>query len=217
MPIVARTFTDRAQAGRLLADRLVDLGFNGDSVVVGLPRGGVVTAAEVAAVLHSRLEVLVVRKLGVPWQPEPAMGALAEDGTLVVNREVLDAMGTGPEDLAEIVSRERARAQAQAHRWRCGRPPAPLAGRAVVLVDDGVATGATATAACWSVRDAGAARVVMAVPVGPPDITERLAGVADEVVCLARSTGFSSVSEHYQAFPQASDNAVTDLLQAACW
>ena len=167
-------FTDRADAGRQLAARLGHL--RGEPVVVlGLPRGGVPVALEVAQALGAPLDVIVVRKLGVPFQPELGMGAVGEDGVRVINREVIQAARVPAEELAAVQAREQANVDARAARYRARRPREPLAGRTAVVVDDGIATGSTARAACQVARAHGAARVVLAVPVAPRGWQARIA------------------------------------------
>ena len=163
---MAGGFRDRAAAGRRLAERLGYLA-DEDVVVLGLPRGGVPVAFEVAAALQAPLDVIVVRKLGVPYQPELAMGAIGEDGVLVLNDEVVAIAGVAEAELAALERSERAGLERLAMRFRDGRARAPLAGRTAVVVDDGIATGSTARAACQVARAHGAARVVLAVPVAP--------------------------------------------------
>ena len=206
-------FSDRSEAGRRLAEKLAGLRGQ-DVVVVGLPRGGVPVAAEVAKALAADLDVIVVRKLGVPYQRELAFGAVGEDGVMVFNRDVVELAGLTEQQIAEVVTRERAEVARRAERLR-GRPArVPLAGRTVVVVDDGIATGATARAACQVARAHGAERVVLAVPVGPPDIEIRLGSDADELVCLHTPPEFFAVGQFYRHFPQLSDEAVVALLRA---
>ncbi|MGW6913844.1 phosphoribosyltransferase family protein [Kitasatospora sp. NPDC054939] len=200
-------FADRTEAGRRLAARLGHLAGT-DPLVVALPRGGVPVAAEVAAALGAPLDICVIRKLGVPYQPELGMGAIGEDGVRVLNDEVVRAAGVAPTQLAEVEARERAELARRARRYRGGRPPADLRGRTVVVVDDGIATGSTARAACLIVRARGAARVVLAVPVAPPDWTARLAGVADELVCVGTPSPFFAIGEFYADFSQTGDEEV---------
>lgn len=169
-------FADRVDAGRYLARRLRHLRGE-DVVVVGLPRGGVPVAAEVARALQAPLDVIVVRKLGVPFEPELATGAIGEGGVRVINGDVTRAVGVTAEQVARVEIFERAELQRRAQRFRAGREPVPLADRVVVIVDDGVATGSTAHAACQVARVQGAARVVLAVPVAPVGWQRRLAGV----------------------------------------
>lgn len=208
------TFADRADAGRRLAGLLGHL--RGDPVVVlGLPRGGVPVALEVARALGAPLDVIVVRKLGVPAQPELAMGAVGEDGVIVTNPEVLRQAGVRDDEVAAAREREQAEVAARAARYRAGRPREPLAGRVAVVVDDGIATGATARAACQVTRAQGAARVVLAVPVAPPGWEGRIAGAADELVCARVAADFMSVSQFYADFAQTTDEEVRACLDRA--
>ncbi|QMU77832.1 hypothetical protein GXW83_21190 [Streptacidiphilus sp. PB12-B1b] len=207
-------FSDRRDAGRQLADRLRGLG-GGPVVVLGLPRGGVPVAAEVAAALGAPLDVVLVRKLGAPFQPELAMGAIGEGGVRVVDDEVVRLTGTSADELAEVERRERIELLRRVDRYRGGRARTPIEGRTAVLVDDGVATGATARAACRIAARQGAARVVVAVPVAPRDWTERLADAADELVCLRTPAVFFGVGQFYADFTQTSDAEVVSCLAAA--
>ncbi|MER7703593.1 alpha/beta family hydrolase [Kitasatospora sp. NPDC097605] len=207
-------FSDRTDAGRRLAALLDHLRGPG-TVVVALPRGGVPVAAEVAAALGAPLDICVIRKLGVPYQPELGMGAIGEDGVRVINDQVVRPAGVTPEQLAAVEVRERAELERRARRYRGGRPPVDLRGRTVVVVDDGIATGSTARAACLIVRARGAARVVLAVPVAPRDWTERLSGVADELVCVGTPSPFFAIGEFYADFTQTEDAEVLRHLAAA--
>ncbi|MFJ9952243.1 phosphoribosyltransferase family protein [Kitasatospora sp. NPDC091207] len=207
MHVTGVHFTDRTDAGRRLAALLGHLGGPG-TVVVALPRGGVPVAAEVAAALGAPLDICVIRKLGVPRQPELGMGAIGEDGVRVLNDQVIRLAGVTPGQLAEVEVRERAELERRARRYRGGRPPADLRGRTVVVVDDGIATGSTARAACRIVRARGAARVVLAVPVAPEEWTDRLAGVADELVCVRTPSPFYAIGEFYDDFSQTGDEEV---------
>jgi putative phosphoribosyl transferase len=207
-----REFRDRRDAGERLAARLAS--FASESpVIVGLPRGGVVVAAAVAEALHAPLDVVVVRKLGVPTQPELGMGAVGEDGVIVRTEAVIQAAGVTPEQFDAVVARERAEVARRATRFRGDRAPVPLHGRTVIVVDDGIATGGTARAALEVVRAQGAQRVVLAVPVAPPEALRDFAAVADEVVCLEAPRWFQAVGTHYADFTQTSDQDVVDLLQ----
>ncbi|MFJ9605062.1 phosphoribosyltransferase family protein [Kitasatospora sp. NPDC101176] len=214
MHVTGTHFTDRTDAGRRLAARLGHLGGPG-TVVVALPRGGVPVAAEVARALGAPLDICVIRKLGAPRQPELGMGAIGEDGVRVLNQQVIRLAGAGEAELAEVERRERAELERRARRYRGDRPPADLRGRTVVVVDDGVATGSTARAACRIVRARGAARVVLAVPVAPVDWTERLADVADELVCVGTPSPFFAIGEFYRDFSQTGDEEVLRLLAEA--
>lgn len=209
-----RLFRDRAEAGRRLAARLAPL-VEKEPVVVGLPRGGIPVAFEVARALGAPLDVIVVRKLGVPFQPELGMGAVGENGVRVLNEEVMGMAGVGPEELARVEARERAEVEARARRFRAGRPRVDLAGRTVIVVDDGIATGGTARAALLVARAQGASRVVLAVPVAPSETIEELRGDADDVVCLETPTPFFAIGEWYRDFSQVPDERVSALLADA--
>ncbi|MEU3457888.1 phosphoribosyltransferase family protein [Micromonospora sp. NPDC006766] len=206
------TYRDRAEAGRALADRLTDLAGQPDVIVLGLVRGGVLVAEVVAERLGAPLDVLVVRKLGVPWAPEVAYGALGPGGVQVLNEMVAARLSDA--DKAEVRQREQAELERRESRYRAGRPPLDLTGRIAVVVDDGLATGATARAAVQVARHLGAARVVVAVPVGSDQAYEMLTAEADQVVCLQAPPDFAAVGAYYDDFHEVSDDEVTDLLTA---
>ncbi len=184
-------------------------------MVLGLPRGGVPVAAEVAHALGAPLDVIVVRKLGVPFQPEVAMGAIGEDGVRVINYDVINGAGITIRDVALVEHRERAELERRAERFRHNRSRLDIRGRTAVVIDDGIATGSTARAACQVARAHGAGRVVLAVPVAPPDWTVRLAGVADEFVCVETPEPFRAVGQWYADFSQTTDEEVTECLDRA--
>lgn len=209
-----RRFADRADAGRALAGRLAGT-VAPDAVVLGLPRGGVVVAAEVASALGCPLDLLVVRKLGLPWQPELAMGAIAAVGGTVETvrtAAVLDSTRVGPETFDEVRDEELAELRRRETAYRGDRPPLQLGGREVVLVDDGLATGSTMRAAVAAVRRQAPTRVVVAVPVGSASACAALAGEVDEVVCLVTPERFRAVGQAYQDFAPTSDDAVRRAL-----
>ena len=207
-------FRDRSDAGRRLASRLQFLRSE-DVVVLGLPRGGVPVAVEVARTLGAPLDVILVRKLGVPAQPELGLGAIGESGARVINQEVVHYAHVSEAQIAQVEQKERAELQRRAQRFRGDVPHEPLAGRTAVIVDDGIATGSTARAACQVARALGAATVVLAVPVAPPSADRTLRGDADEVICLEMPERFQAIGEWYEDFAQTSDEEVVALLRAA--
>ncbi|MEU9125931.1 phosphoribosyltransferase family protein [Streptomyces sp. NPDC048506] len=207
-------FTDRVDAGQRLAEALRHLEGE-DPVVLGLPRGGVPVAFQVARALKAPLDVIVVRKLGVPYQRELGFGAIGEGGVRVISDDIVRRGRLDQDDVESVERAEQAELARQAHRFRAGRTRLPLDGRTAIVVDDGIATGATAAAACQVVRAQGASRVVLAVPVAPPDAAERLRTKADEFVCLSTPFGFSAVGEWYRDFSQTPDDEVVSLLAQA--
>ncbi|MGW1892767.1 phosphoribosyltransferase family protein [Streptomyces sp. NPDC002004] len=210
-------FVDRVDAGKQLADAVAQLDLH-DPVVLGLPRGGVPVAYQVAHALGAPLDVLVVRKLGVPFQPELGFGAIGENGVRLLNDEVVRMARLGARERDEVERRERDVLERRLTRYRRERPRVALTGRTAVVVDDGVATGSTAAAACQVARAQGAARVVLAVPVAAADSLEWLRHEADETVCLSAPKIFVAVGEWYQDFAQTGDEEVEDLLgRAASW
>jgi len=204
-------YADRPEAGRRLARALAHLR-DTDPVIVALPRGGIPVAREVADALDAPLDVLIVRKLGVPWHPEVAMGAIAEDGFRVLNDDVLRSTGVRAGSVARVEAAERAELARRIALLRGDRQRIPLTGRTTVIVDDGVATGATAEVACRAARAAGAARIVLAVPVASPDSVRRLSRVTDEVVCPWTSDALDSVGAAYRDFHQLGDDESARLL-----
>lgn len=210
-PTSARTFRDRRDAGRALAERLADYRDADGLLVLGLARGGVPVGWEVAAALNAPLDVFLVRKLGVPQQPELAMGALA-GGQVVMNDQVLSSLGIGDDEVQSVINRESAELRRREHAYRGDRPPADMHGRVVILVDDGIATGASVLAAVRAVQSAEPARTVVAVPVGPLSACRKIAQEADDVVCATIPDSFDAVGQAYLDFRQVSDDEVRDLL-----
>jgi putative phosphoribosyl transferase len=209
-------FRNRSEAGALLAAevirRLADVPRR-EIVVLGLPRGGVPVAAAVAAAMGVALDVLIVRKLGVPSQPELAMGAIGEHGARVLNEEVLAAARVTEGELADVEKYERAELERRASLYRSGRARLDLVGKAAIVVDDGIATGSTVAAACQICRQEGAARVVVATPVAPPSSIQRLGRIADEVISVLTPDSFFAIGEWYSDFSPTSDEEVSRLLQ----
>lgn len=207
-------FRSRVDAGRKLA-RLLEHLRGQDVVVLGLPRGGVPVAYEVARALEAPLDVIVVRKLGVPYQPELAMGAIGEGDVRIINHNVVAMAGVDQQELDMVERRERIELERRAQLFRGGRRRISLKGRTALIVDDGIATGSTARAAGQVARAQGAARVVVATPVAPPEVFERLQGDVDELIVAVQPDPFHAIGEFYLDFNQTSDWQVTDLLQKA--
>ncbi|HEV7403399.1 MAG TPA: phosphoribosyltransferase [Chthoniobacteraceae bacterium] len=210
-------FQDRADAGRRLAQKLLAAGYGppSDAIVLALPRGGVPVGFEVAQALGLPLDVFIVRKLGVPGFEELAMGALASGGVRVLNPGVLREVRDGGAVLAQVTSREAAEIERREAAYRGGRPAPEPAGKTAILVDDGLATGATMRAAVAALRRRAAGRIVVAVPVGAPEVCAALASEADEAVCLIAPEGFQAVGQFYRDFTQTSDEEVRALLARA--
>jgi putative phosphoribosyl transferase len=209
-----RLFRDRRDAGARLAEQLEHLRAE-EPVVLGLPRGGVPVAFEVASRLGAPLDVIVVRKLGVPVQPELGMGAVGEDGAIVLNDDVVRLARVSGDELDRIAARERSEVERRAERYRGGRPRVDVRGRTAVVVDDGIATGGSARAALQVVRAQGARRAVLGVPVGSPDTIAAMRAEADEVVCVETPFGFMAVGQAYANFSQTTDDEVVELLASA--
>jgi putative phosphoribosyl transferase len=215
MLVYSAAFADRTHAGQLLARKLMHYCGRPDVIVLGLPRGGVVVAFEVAKALGAPLEVFVVRKLGVPGQEELAMGAIASGGVRVLNDDVVRFLGISPEIIDAVTEKEARELQRREALYRGERPFPELKGRTVIIVDDGLATGATMRAAVAAVRAMGPARVVVAVPTASIQACQSLAQEADEVISVITPEPFYGVGLWYAEFPQTSDEEVRRLLREA--
>jgi len=209
---VRRTFRDRREAGQVLAQELTAYHGRDDLLVLGLARGGVPVGWEVAAALHAPLDVFLVRKLGVPQWEELAMGAVASGGGLVVNDSLMKSLNISDEALRATIDRETGELNRREQAYRGGRDPADAEGLIAIIVDDGIATGASMLAAVRAVRAAQPASVVVAVPVGPPSACRQLGREADDVVCATMPTSFEAVGQVYADFHQVSDDEVRELL-----
>jgi predicted phosphoribosyltransferase len=207
-------FADRREAGRQLAARLRDYA-SSNTIVLALPRGGVPVAYEVARALGAPLDVFIVRKLGVPGHEEFALGAIASGEVVVLNPELANQLGLSRQDIQTIIEAERRELDRRERAYREGAPPLDVRGRTVILVDDGLATGATMLAAIAALRKLGPARIVVAVPVAAPETCEAMAGAADEVVCAVTPQPFHAVGLWYDNFAQTTDDEVRALLHAA--
>jgi predicted phosphoribosyltransferase len=212
---MTRVFADRSDAGRRLARALRAYANRTDLLVLALPRGGVPVAFEVAQALRAPLDLLLVRKLGVPGHEELAMGAIASGGIQVLNREVIAATGVGDTEIQTAVARERRELERRETAYRGERPAPEIAGRCVILVDDGLATGATMRAALAALRPQHPAALVVAVPVAPPDVLARLRAEADDLVCVEAPESFFAIGAWYRDFGQLDDDRVRDLLARA--
>jgi len=210
-----RAFPNRAEAGRLLGEKLQKYAGRNDVIVLGLPRGGVPVAYEVAQRLGIPLDVFIVRKLGVPGFEELAAGAIASGGVRVLNEDVLRALPNADEIIESVTAKETAELERREKSYRDDRPAPELRDRVVILVDDGLATGATMHAAVKALRQRGVAKIVVAVPVGPPDTCREFEDEADETICASTPEFFQAVGQYYEDFSQTSDEEVRDLLSRA--
>jgi putative phosphoribosyl transferase len=212
---MAHNFHNRFEAGRQLAQRLADYGDRDDVLVLALPRGGVPVAYEVAQALHVPMDLVLVRKLGLPGQEELAMGAIATGGTRVLNQEVLQQVAVPPQTLEQVTQREHQELNRRQRLYRGDQPDPQVQGRIVIVIDDGLATGSTMLAAVQALRQQAPARIVAAVPVAPPETCDMLSEYVDELVCLLQPSSFGGVGRWYDDFDQTSDQEVRDLLQHA--
>ena len=211
----SRRFHDRAEAGRLLADRLRHYAGRDDVIVLALPRGGVPVGYEVAKALGAPLDVFVVRKLGVPGYEELAMGAIASGGLIVLNREALQALPITEADIQRAAAAELRELERREEAYRGGYDPPDVEGKTVILVDDGLATGSTMRAAVAALRQEGPASVVVAVPISSPEACDAFHDVADDIVCARTPEPFVAVGLWYDDFTQTEDDEVHDLLARA--
>jgi predicted phosphoribosyltransferase len=208
-------FRDRAEAGRVLASKLMQYAGRPDVLVLGLPRGGVPVAFEVARALHAPLDVFLVRKLGLPGQQELAMGAIATGGVRVLNEDVVQTLGVPEEEIEAVAAQEQEELRRREHAYRGDRPAPQVRGRTIILIDDGLATGSTMRAAVAALRQQEPARIVVAVPVGAPETCAELQHVADEAICARTPEPFYAVGLWFQDFSQTTDEEVHDLLERA--
>jgi len=208
-------FRDRFDAGRVLAERLRAYADRPDVLVLGLPRGGVPVAYEIARELRAPLDVFVVRKLGMPGHEEFAIGAIATGGVRIINEEAVRAFGVTDAEIEAVTAEESVELDRRERLYRDNRPPAPIAGRTIILVDDGLATGSTMRAAVEALRQESPASIVVAVPTAAPETRDDLRAEVDEVVCAITPEPFYAVGLWYHDFDQTSDEEVHDLLQLA--
>jgi putative phosphoribosyl transferase len=211
-------FENRVQAGRKLAEKLQGYALRKDVVVLGIPRGGVPVAFEVAMALKAPLDIFLSRKLGVPWQEELAFGALASGGVRVLDRDLINELNLSPEEIEQITETVRKELERRERAYRGDRPSLNVEGKVVLLVDDGVATGSSMRAAIKALRQMKPARLVVAVPVAPFHTSKRMRSEVDELVCVYAPESFYAIGQFYEDFSQVTDEEVTDLLgRAAKW
>jgi putative phosphoribosyl transferase len=208
-------FQNRTEAGQKLATKLTPYFAQPDVLVLAMPRGGVPVGCEIARALHAPVDVFVVRKLGVPWDPELAMGAVATGGVRVLDHDIIGSLAIPHEEVAKVAAREELELERRERAYRGGRVPLPIAGKKVILVDDGIATGSTVRAGIAALRKLQPARIVIAVPVAPHATCTILRKLADEVVCAVEAEEFFAIGEWYEDFTQLSDHEVQNLLENA--
>lgn len=209
---MAITFVDRQDAGKQLADKLAAYKNHHNAIVIGLPRGGVIPAAEIAKELKLPLDIVVPRKIGAPFNSELAVGAVTQDGQVVWNEKLMKSFHLSPDDLKDTIQKERAESNRRLSLYRRGRPPLVLKDKTVIIVDDGIATGATMRAAIAYAKQQGAAKIIAATPVATVDILEQIAPEVDEVVSVLLPKTFLGISAFYDTFGQTSDDEVIELL-----
>jgi putative phosphoribosyl transferase len=208
-------FADRIEAGRKLAEQLKAYAGREDVIVLGVPRGGVPVAFEVATALKAPLDILVLRKLGVPWQEELAFGAIAQGGVRVLDRKIMQMLNLTTAEVERVAAKEQVELERREKAYRGDRPPLDVRGRTVVLVDDGIATGSSMRAAIAALRQMAPARIVLAVPVAPPSTCDRLRTEVDDLVCIDMPESFYAIGQFYLDFSPVGDREVTDLLARA--
>jgi len=213
--ILKLPFEDRTQAGRLLGEALAEYAKRSDVVVLALPRGGVPVGFEVARMIDAPLDIMLVRKLGTPGQEELAMGAIASGGVCVLNSDIVAVIDISQEAIEAVAATERKELERRERAYRGNKPPPAVENHCLILVDDGLATGASMLAAVSALRQRKPASIVVAIPVAPSDTVQRLKQEADDVVCLATPEPFSAVGRWYREFPQTSDDEVRSLLERA--
>jgi len=206
-------FLNRVDAGRKLAKKLDAYAGRRDVLVLGIPRGGVPVAFQVASQLEAPLDVFVVRKLGAPWQPELAFGAIATEGIRILDVQIVESLGISRMEIERIATRERQELDRRERVYRGGRPPLNVEGMTVILVDDGIATGASTRAAINALRKLKPARIVLAAPIAPASTCARLRREVDDLICVDTPETFYAIGEFYEDFSQVSDDQVTNLLQ----
>jgi putative phosphoribosyl transferase len=208
-------FQNRTEAGQKVASRLSGYFGQADVLVLALPRGGVPVGCEVARALHAPVDIFVVRKLGVPWNPELAMGAVATGGVRVLEQDTVRSLAIPNEEIAKVAAQEELELERRERAYRGSRVPIPIAGKRVILVDDGIATGSTMRAGVAALRKLQPARIVIAVPVAPRATCAILRKLADEVVCAIEAEDFFAIGEWYEDFTQLSDADVQNLIENA--
>jgi putative phosphoribosyl transferase len=208
-------FADRIEAGRQLAEKLKGYAGREGVIVLGVPRGGVPVAFEVATALKAPLDILVLRKLGVPWQEELAFGAIAQGGVRVLDSRIMEMLNLTTAEVEQVAAKEQVELERREKAYRGDRPPLDVRGRTVILVDDGIATGSSMRAAISALRQMGPARIVLGVPVAPPSTCERLRTEVDELVCIDMPESFYAIGQFYLDFSPVGDREVTELLARA--
>lgn len=207
------TFKDRIEAGKALAAQLTHYKAHHDTIVIGLPRGGLPVANEIAKALHLPLDVFLVRKLGVPWHEELAMGAIAEQDVVILNNDLITELGVRTDEVQTEINKEKKELQRRIHHYRSGKSLSDLHHKHIILVDDGIATGFTVKAALQALKSFKPSRIILAIPVAPPSTINELRPLVDEIQCVLTPENLYSISQWYEYFPQISDEEVCELLQ----